>query len=89
MGQGFPLPVGTSVYPIAKYGEFAQVEASLANGTRTGWGPIAALITVPTLVSLDENSVPWSNHTSDLEAHLTINPDVSFSAAQNVITVDN
>lgn len=87
--QGFPLPAGTLVYPIAKYGEFVQVEANLADGSRTGWVPTTALITVPTLVSLDENSVPWGNHTNDLEAHLTINPDVSFSAAENVITVDN
>lgn len=88
-GQGFPLPVGTSVYPIAKYGEFVQVETSLANGNRKGWIPITALGTAPTLVSLSENSVPWSNHTSDLEAHLTINPDVSFSVTENVIIVDN
>lgn len=89
VGQGISLPMGTLVYPIAKYGEFAQVEANLSDGTRTGWAPITALGTVPTILSLDENSVPWSNHTNDLEAHLTINPDVSFSATENVITVDN
>ncbi len=47
------------------------------------------LVAVPSLPSLDENSVPWNNHTRDLESHLAIDPDTLFNAAENVIVVDN
>jgi len=87
--QGFPLIAGTLVYPIAIYGDFVQVEATLTNGSQTGFVPISALVTVPSLPSLDENSIPWSDRTSDLESHLTINPYTSFDADENVIIVDN
>lgn len=90
MGQGSPLTAGTMVYLIAKYGDFVQIETTLSNGNQVGFVPIVALDTVfPTIALLDENSVPWSNRTNDLEAHLTINPDTSYNATDNVIVVDN
>lgn len=88
-GQSIPLGAGTLVYPMGKYGDFIWVEVNLAGATQTGFVPASALNGISALASLDENAVPWSNHTDDLEAHLTINPDVSFSADENVITVDN
>lgn len=89
IAQGLPLAAGTSVYPIGKYGDFVQVEANLANATRTGFVPVAALVSIPTLAYLDENSVPWRDHAIELEAHLTINPDVEFNSADSAIVVDN
>jgi endo-1,4-beta-xylanase len=74
------------VYPIAKYGDFAQVE--IANLNQKGFVPISALSETPvSLAILDESAVPWVDTTIDLESHLTINPDASVLG--KAIFVDN
>lgn len=82
--DGIPLPIGTGVYPTAKYGDFAEVEMA---GER-GFVPLSALAQVSTsLPIVDENAVPWVDATVDLESHLTINPHTFVDS--KAIVVDN
>jgi endo-1,4-beta-xylanase len=85
--QATPLPAGTLVYPLGRYGDFVWGRIQVGDATQEGFVPATAFESLPTLSPLSD--MTWTNRTEDIQARFAVSSCALYAPEGQEIVVDN